>query len=162
MAAAPVHAASSNAAVMARAARPPIVRRRPGTWTSPTAAGRNVISTGGTIGLGGRSAPARVSGFAAWRMLRASLKSSSSEGAIRATSGATTRTSCGSSVGFGFIVKCMGAPYSVQYQRTARRPADLRERTSFLPQASLRFDQSKAVRWIGEGRLSERPFGNPA
>src|ERR1019366_10159653 len=34
--------------------------------------------------------------------------------------------------------------------------------TTFLPHTSLRFDQSKAVRWRVYGRLWQQPFGNSA
>jgi hypothetical protein len=62
MAATPMHAASSNA-VKERTADLPIDRRSPGTLTSLTAAGRNVVSTGGTGAPAGKSDPVRVCGF---------------------------------------------------------------------------------------------------
>src|ERR1035437_4313117 len=147
MAATPVHPASSNAAVKARAARPPIARWRPGTWTSLTA-GRNVVSTGGTVGPAGRSDPVRVCGFEGWRKVCASLESSSSVGATGTTSGATTRTLCGSSFCFGFSVECIGAPYSVRSHRIAAAGGFTLDQRRSCP--TLHSGLTKARRYDGE------------
>ena len=86
----PGNAATTNAAAMARAAFPPGVSCWPGTFTSPTAVGRNVVSTGGTVACGEGLASVGACGQSGWRRLRASFASSSSVGTITATPGATT------------------------------------------------------------------------
>src|SRR5882724_9308106 len=111
-----MHAASSNAA-KARPIRLPIDGPPPEPTTSLTVEGRNVVSTGGT---GGATAEpdSWICGSACWRAAaRNRLESSSSPGTARTASGGTTRKSCGSSVGFGFSVECIGAPYFVQCHR---------------------------------------------
>src|SRR4030088_3071446 len=100
----------------AHSARLTIDQPLPGSRTSLTAAGRKVVSTGRTIWPAAKSGAARVCGSerpraAAWCNR---FESSSSAGTIRTGSGATTTTSCGSSLGLGVSVECIGAPYSVQ------------------------------------------------
>src|ERR1700732_4044049 len=114
---APMHAASSNAA-KARPIRLPIDGPPPEPRTSLTAEGRNVVSTGGTGGTTAEADSVWICGSACWHAAaRSRSESSSSPGTTRTASGETTRKSCGSSVGFGFSVECIGAPYFVQCHR---------------------------------------------
>src|ERR1700737_2447694 len=117
MAATPMHTANRTP-IKPRKARRPIDGRWPGTWVLLTSEGRNVVSTGGTGGPTEKPDPVWVCGSeaerTASRAILASLESSSSVGATRTASDATTSKSCGSSVCFGFSVDCIGAPYSVQ------------------------------------------------
>src|SRR5262252_7305845 len=146
MTATPTHA-TNRKPVKARTALVPIDGRSPVTSTSRTVAARNVISTSGTVELPGRSDPARACGFVGWRKVRASLESSSSVGATWTTSGATTRTSCGSSVCFRFCVECIGAPYSLPCHRIGGSRIYGRS-TTFLP--TLHSGLTKARRYDEE------------
>src|ERR1700732_2111624 len=110
MAARPVHPASNNA-VKVRAASLPIGRGRLADAAPLTAVGRNVASTGGTGAVAkldrafvGDTDARRAASCARWRI-------SCSTAATRTRSGGTTTLSCGSSVGFGVGVDCIGAPY---------------------------------------------------
>jgi len=114
MAAPPMHAVNSTA-VRPRIADLLIERRWPGIWTVSVTAGRNVVSTGGTGGSTEKSDPIWVCGFDERRAASCNrLEISSSAGATRTASGATTMKSCGSSLSFGFGVDCIGTPCSVQ------------------------------------------------
>src|SRR6266550_9395280 len=105
MPATPMHNANRKP-MKARTARAPIGGWWPGTRTLLTAAGRNVVSTGGTDGPAAKSDDCESEG-------RLMASCALSERATMTTSGAISRTSCGSFCS-GVSVERIGTPYSVQ------------------------------------------------
>src|SRR3954471_9246487 len=104
------------------------------------AAGRKVVLTGGaeelaaTAGLLLAFAPERRRAAVRNKLdTSSSVGSAAFDGATRATPGATSRTSCGSSACFGFTVGCMGAPCSVQYRPRSARTVDFPQIGDVLP-----------------------------
>src|SRR5258706_737246 len=163
MPATPIHTANRKP-MKARIARVPIDGRSARIWTSLTAAARNVVSTARTDGPAEKSDAMWVCGSQGRLMAScARLENSLSARATKTTSGAISRTSCGS-VCFGFSVECIGAPYSVQCHPHMGGRRIYAKSTTFCP--TLHSGLTKARRYDGQYRAAKgdslRELGSPS